>query len=134
MQLFTVCLQHSIAAVIIGNLQHDRTNPAFDQGEIASCEGKRGNFSGTPCQSRSDELIRLAYPILKNNIAIIGCGGVFNAEDAYRKIRNGASLIQLATATIFEGPQVAGEICADLIPILKRDGYFTISSAIGVNT
>ena len=133
MQLFTVCLRHRIAAVIIGNLQHNRADPAFNPGEIAACEGKRGNFSGKPCQSRSDELIKLAYPILKNNIAIIGCGGVFNAEDAYRKIRNGASLIQLATATIFEGPQVAGEINADLIHILKRDGYFSVSSAVGVN-
>ena len=63
----------------------------------------------------------------------MGCGGVFNAKDAYRKIRNGASLVQLVTATVFEGPQVPAEICADLPVLLARDGFKHISEAVGVD-
>ncbi len=131
--LLDVCLQFNIAAVIFGNLQHDRNNPAFDQQEVSEYKDKRGNWSGMPCQARSDDLVKLAYTYTNGKLPIIGCGGIFNAEDAYRKIKNGASLIQMVAATIFEGPQVAGEICADLPKLLAKDGYKNISEAVGAN-
>lgn len=132
-RLADISLHHSVAALILGNLQHDRTLPVYDVKEIKQFEGKRGNFSGIPCQARSDELIKILYPKVKGKIALVGCGGVFSAEDAYRKIRNGASLIQLASATIFEGPQVAGEICADLPILLQRDSVRSIADAVGLD-
>jgi dihydroorotate dehydrogenase len=131
--LLDVCLMFPVAAGIFGNLQHDRSHPAFDQAEIAEFSDKKGNWSGMPCQSRSDELVAPAYRHVKEKIAIVGCGGVFTAEDAYRKIRNGASLVQLVASTIFEGPQIAAEICADLPKLLKRDGFEHVSDAVGVD-
>ena len=86
-----------------------------------------------PCQKRSDHLVTLAYNHVKGRLAIIGCGGVFSAADAYRKIRNGASLVQLVSATVWEGPQVPAEICADLPALLERDGFKNISEAVGVD-
>jgi len=86
-----------------------------------------------PCQKRSDHLVKLAYNHARGRLAVVGCGGVFSAEDAYRKIRNGASLVQLVTATVFEGPQVPAEICADLPALLERDGFKTIAEAVGVD-
>ena len=86
-----------------------------------------------PCQKRSDHLVKLAYNHARGRLAVVGCGGVFSAEDAYRKIRNGASLVQLVTATVFEGPQVPAEICADLPTLLERDGFKTIAEAVGVD-
>lgn len=119
----------SLKAVIFGNLQRDRTNSALIPYEVRqfSC----GNFSGMPCQQRSDELIRLACIEYGSRIVIIGCGGVFSAEDAYRKIKLGASLVQLITGLIFEGPQLVAEINRDLVTLLKNDGFATISDAIG---
>jgi dihydroorotate dehydrogenase len=97
-----------------------------------------------PTQKRSDELIKLAYDkyggkvnrnggVNEARLIIIGCGGVFSAEDAYRKIRLGASLIQMITGMIFEGPQVVGEINRGLGLLLTRDGFTNISQAIGAD-
>jgi len=132
--LLDVVMKFPVAAVILGNLQHDRNNPAFDKGEIAEFGKYKGNWSGMPCQSRSDELIRLAYTHTEGKLPIIGCGGIFNAEDAYRKIKLGSSLVQLATGFVFNGPQLAGEICADLPEMLKKDGFKNIKEAVGAGT
>jgi dihydroorotate dehydrogenase len=64
---------------------------------------------------------------------IIGCGGVFSAEDAYTKIRLGASLIHMITGMIYEGPQVVSEINRGLVQLLRRDGFSSVSQAIGVD-
>ena len=58
---------------------------------------------------------------------------MFTAEDAYIKIRAGASLVEMVTALMFEGPQVVGQINCGLVKLLKRDGYENISQAIGVD-
>jgi len=67
-------------------------------------------------------------------LVIIGCGGVFTAEDAYKKIKAGASLIQLITGMIYQGPQVISEINQGLVELLEKDGYDSISEAIGENS
>lgn len=131
--LLDVIMQFPVAAVIFGNLQHNRLDPAFDKAEIATLAQYPGNWSGMPCQQRSDELVKLSYLQVKGKLTIIGCGGIFKAKDAYRKIRLGASLVQLNTATVFEGPQVPAEICADLPALLKRDGFKNVSEAVGVD-
>lgn len=120
-----------IKGVILGNLWKDRTSPIFDAEEIA--KATKGNFSGKPNFNRSNELIQLAYKEFGHRFVIIGCGGVFNAEDAYKKIRLGASLVQMITGMIYQGPQVVGEINRGLIELLKRDGFKTISDAVGVD-
>ena len=65
---------------------------------------------------------------------LISSGGVFTAEDAYRKIRLGASLIQIITGMIFEGPQVISQINQGLVRLLERDGFKTIGEARGVDS
>ena len=62
---------------------------------------------------------------------IIGAGGVFTAEDAYKKIRLGASLVQIYTALIYEGPFVVKRINEGLLALLKRDGFKHVSEAVG---
>jgi len=65
---------------------------------------------------------------------IIGVGGIFSADDAYTKIKLGASLVELITGMIFEGPQLIGQINQGLVELLKRDGFNNISQAIGHDT
>ena len=62
---------------------------------------------------------------------VIGCGGVFNAKDAYEKIRRGASLVQMVTGLVYEGPQLAAEINAGLVDLLEKDGFTKITEAVG---
>lgn len=128
-EMLKIIADFSPKGVIFGNLQKDRKNKEFKQDELAKFP--MGNFSGKPTFERSNELIKLAYKEYKDRFIIIGTGGVFSGKDAYEKIKLGASLIQLITGMIFEGPQLISQINLELISLLKRDGYAHISQAVG---
>lgn len=131
-KIISICDQHSIQGFIISNLvkNRDKTNiPA----EHFTRVGK-GGLSGKVVQKFSDELISYVYKKTKGRYTIIGCGGIFTAEDAYEKIKRGASLLQLVTGIIYEGPSVVKRINKGLVQLLKRDGYSHISEAVGKGT
>jgi dihydroorotate dehydrogenase len=65
-------------------------------------------------------------------LPIIGVGGIFNAEDAYEKIKAGASAVQIYTGWIYEGPGAVRDINLGLRRLLKRDGFKRISDAVGI--
>jgi len=92
-----------------------------------------GGLSGRLTKKKADELIKYVYRKTKGKKIIIGVGGVFTAEDAYRKIRNGASLVQLITGMIYKGPGVIKEINKGLVKLLERDGFNSIKDAVGVD-
>lgn len=127
--LATIISHKSIKGVIFGNLQKDRKNPRLIPSEVKKF--KVGYFSGKPCEERSNELIKFAFKKYGDRLTIIGCGGVFNGSDAYKKIKLGASLIQLITGMIFQGPQVISQINLELIELLKNDGFKNIKEAVG---
>ncbi len=131
-QMLEVIVKHSfVTGVIFGNLQKNRKDKAFIKEEIEKM-GK-GNFSGKPTFKRSNELIKLSYKKYGKKLVIIGCGGIFSAEDAYTKIRLGASLVQMITGMIFMGPQVISQINRGLVDLSQKDGFKHISEAIGVD-
>jgi len=119
-----------VKGFIFSNLVKNRNNPLFDKNEIANA-GK-GNFSGKPTEQITNDLISEVYKKYKNRFLIIGCGGVFTGRDAYEKIKRGATLVQLITGMIYEGPSVIGKINKDLAKLLKKDGYKNIKEAVGV--
>lgn len=127
--MLQVIARHSPAGVIFGNLLKDRKNPKLVKSEVAKFPV--GNFSGKPTYKRSNELISLAYESFKNRFVIIGCGGIFSAADAYEKIRRGATLVQLITGMIYQGPQLISKINNGLLDLLERDGYTSIGQAVG---
>ncbi len=120
-----------VSGLIFSNLVKDRSNPGFDKKEIESAG--RGNFSGKPTERQSNILIGEVYKKYKDRFIIIGCGGIFDGADAYEKIKNGATLVQMITGMIYQGPQVIGEINKELSILLKKDGYKNIKEAIGSN-
>lgn len=130
--MLNVIMRFPIQGIIVGNLQKNRSHPLLVPEEIR--EHPKGFFSGKPTEGDSNHHITLAYRHIGKKLTIIGCGGVFTAEDAYTKIKAGASLIQLATGLVFEGPLVASAICADLPALLTRDGYVHYREAIGKET
>lgn len=119
-----------IDGFICTNLTKNRNNKNI----LDKIVPKLGGLSGKVVDSLSDELIRYIYKKTNKKNIIIGCGGIFSAEDAYRKIKAGASLVELITGMIFEGPQLISEINMGLVQLLKQDGYKNISEAIGVET
>ena len=118
-----------VKGIIIGNLLKDKKSRLLDKQEVSRFP--IGSFSGKPCEPRSNELIKLTYKKYENKLVIIGCGGVFNGEDAYKKIKLGASLIQLITGMIYQGPQLISQINIELEELLEKDGYKNIGEAVG---
>jgi dihydroorotate dehydrogenase len=91
-----------------------------------------GAVSGKPSEVLVNQTIRDLYLRMdRHRYRIIGAGGVFSAADAYRKIRCGASLVQLLTALVYEGPGIVRRICAGLGALLERDGFRHVSDAVG---
>jgi len=96
-------------------------------------KGETGGMSGRPLTERSTEVIRTVYALTKGKLPIIGSGGIFTADDAYDKIRAGASLVEVYTALIYRGPGVAKSIQSGLLKRLKQDGFSRITQAIGAD-
>lgn len=127
-KLVDIALSFKVDALVIANLNKDRTDPSIKENIPSHI---RGNVSGKPTKNMSNDLILKTYKYCSDKIKIIGVGGIFSAEDAYEKIRRGASLVELITGMIYEGPQLVGEINRGIADLLKRDGYKNISEAVG---
>jgi len=91
-----------------------------------------GGLSGRPIADMSTKVIAHLYKESAGSIPIIGVGGIFTPEDAYEKIKKGASLIEVYTGLVYKGPSIATNIKKGLAKLLEKDGFDHISQAIGV--
>lgn len=91
-----------------------------------------GGISGAPVRQRSTEVIRFIYQQTQGQLPIIGVGGIFTAEDAWEKITAGASLIQVYTGWIYEGPWMVRRILQGLVDKVEERGLTSISQAVGL--
>ncbi|WP_102125763.1 quinone-dependent dihydroorotate dehydrogenase [Deinococcus planocerae] len=92
-----------------------------------------GGLSGRPLTGRSTALVRDAYRLTRGRVPIVGVGGVFTPEDAYAKLRAGASLVEVYTALIYEGPGLPARMNRGLSRLLERDGLRNVAQAVGVD-
>src|SRR6185369_4967307 len=117
-----------IAGIVATNTTIAR--PATTDPGAARVYAETGGLSGRPLTSRSTEVVRHLYRRTQGKLPIIGVGGIFNAADAWEKITAGASLIQLYTGLVYEGPGVAREIVSGLIEKLEAAGMRTLREAV----
>lgn len=101
---------------------------------VSPLKKESGGLSGAPLANMSTAMISDMYKRTRGTIPIIGVGGIFSGEDAYNKIRAGASLVQLYTSFTYLGPPIIGKIKRELDDMLKRDGLTSIKDAIGKDT
>jgi dihydroorotate dehydrogenase len=92
---------------------------------------QEGGLSGDPIEDRATEMVRFVAE--RTDVPVVGVGGVSDAEGAYEKIRNGASVVQLYTALVYEGPSIARDINRGLLELLERDGFDSVEEAVGVD-
>ncbi len=127
--ILAVLAVHRVHGIVCTNLTKKRDNPHILDTNIS----EKGGLSGKVVKELSDDMLAYVYKKAGKRFLLIGSGGVFSAEDAYKKIRLGASLIQMITGMIFEGPQIISQINQGLVELLKRDGFATIKDAVGVD-
>lgn len=118
--------QHKLDALIISNTTIER--PATLRSALAQ---ESGGLSGAPLRDAALQRLKDFVAAGSGNIPLIGVGGIASGSDAYARIRAGASLVQIYSAMIYEGPYLAATINRDLKRLLQRDGFATLSDAIG---
>lgn len=109
------------------------TNTTLGRPFVHRTAGEPGGLSGAPLRELSTAVIRRAFLRSHGRLPIIGVGGVFSAQDAYEKIRAGASLVQLYTALIYEGPNLVSRLLRELADLLARDGFRAVIDAVGTD-
>ncbi|XP_002734875.1 dihydroorotate dehydrogenase (quinone), mitochondrial-like, partial [Saccoglossus kowalevskii] len=97
-------------------------------------KGETGGLSGPPLKELSTNTLKDMYKLTQGEIPIIGVGGISNGQDAYEKIRAGASLVQLYTSLTYQGPPVVKKIKQELVLLLKKDGFQSVSEAVGIDS
>src|SRR5215216_7953694 len=118
-----------IDGIIATNTTVSRDNLRTDARRVKACG--EGGLSGKPLRNRSTLMIARLYELTDGRIPLIGVGGIFNADDAWEKISAGASLVQLYTGFIYQGPNIAREINEGLAKILSREGFENLDAAVG---
>ena len=123
-----VVTKHGIDGLIIGNTTVDRPPTLRSANRNA-----QGGLSGRPLMVPSTACLAAMYQYSGGSIPIIGCGGVASGADAYTKIKAGASLVQLYSAMVFQGPGLVRRIKRELAALLRADGFASVKDAVGID-
>jgi len=123
--IISICENYGISGIIATNTTTKRPN-------LTSSHCKQtGGLSGRPLFNISNTILAKLYYLSNGKIPLIGVGGVFSGQDAYKKICLGASVVQLYTALTYQGPTVVKKIITELKDLLDEEGYENISEAVG---
>lgn len=124
-----VALALRLDGLIISNTTISRPD-SVSKNPVAA---ESGGLSGKPLFNLSTSILKEMYILTRGRIPLIGCGGVSSGEDAYKKLRAGATLVQLYTGFAYEGPASIPRIKAELAECLKRDGFKSVQEAVGAD-
>lgn len=124
-----VARAHAVDGLIATNTTVDRS--ALPAGDPLA--GEAGGLSGAPLRARATAVVRRLYQLTGGRLPIVGTGGIFTAEHAYEKIRAGASLVQVYTGLVYEGPRLPRTLAHGLADLLTRDGHANVADAIGID-
>ena len=125
-ELANIVLSEKIDGLVLTNTTISRNDNLK-----SSYKSEQGGLSGLPLENHSNEIIKKFFRILKNRIPIIGVGGVHDGLSALAKIKSGASLVQLYTSLVYEGPLVANKINNELAKLLEEEGFASLKDAVG---
>ncbi len=122
-----VCMTGAVDGLIISNTTLSR------EGLRSPSRNEAGGLSGEPLFEMSTRMLAQASKLTKRKLPLIGVGGVATAEQSFEKIRAGASLVQLYSAMVYEGPTLADKISKDLVNLIAKHNFNSIGNAVGSN-
>ena len=121
-------LTSGVDGLIVGNTTVERPSSLK-----SPHKAEAGGLSGQPLTARATACLATMYRLTGGRLPIIGCGGIMNGDDAYAKLRAGASLVQLYSALVFEGPALVARIKRELAARLRADGFSAVAGAVGAD-
>ena len=125
--IVAVAMDRKLDALIVSNTTI--TRPPLQSGAA----GEAGGLSGAPLRDLALQRLRDFRTASGGAIPLIGVGGIASADDAWARIRAGASLVQLYSALVFEGPGLAGRIARGLEALARRNGFARVADAVGAD-
>ena len=129
--LVAVALGRGADGLVAVNTASGRDGLATDAATLSRIG--RGGLSGRPLASRALAMTRVLYREASGRVPVVGVGGIDSADAAYARIRAGASLVQLYTALVYEGPGIVRAVTQGLAECLARDGFASVPEAVGVD-
>jgi dihydroorotate dehydrogenase len=129
-EILALADSRQIAGIVATNTTVSR--PTTTDPHSRQIYAQEGGLSGRPLRERSTEMVRHIYRQSAGALPIIGVGGIFNAEDAWEKIVAGASLVQIYTGLVYEGPGVVRDIVLGLRERLVQTGLTRLQDAVGI--
>jgi dihydroorotate dehydrogenase len=126
--IVAVCRELRMDGIIVGNTTLSRPPSLRSTRRVET-----GGLSGAPLTALATEVLRRTAQRVEGQFPLVGCGGVGSGADAYAKIRAGATLVQLYSAMVFDGPPLIRRIKEDLAALLARDGFATVDEAVGAD-
>jgi len=132
--ILALARQYELAGIIATNttIRRDGLKTQVLPATGQPIDQEAGGISGAPLRQRSTEVIRFIWQETHGQLPIIGVGGVFTADDAWEKITAGASLVQVYTGWVYEGPGMVRQILQGLLKKLEARGLASLSEAIGI--
>ena len=130
-ELVDLCMERGVAGFVATNTASDRAGLRTPSEELE--EIGRGGLSGAPLAARAEALVRHLYRRVGAQVPIVGVGGIDSPEEAYRRIRAGATLVELYTGLVYEGPGLIPRTLRRLVELLDRDGLERIQDAVGLD-
>ena len=128
-EILELIQSRNVSGIVASNTTIER--PETSNSHLQKIYSETGGLSGRPLRQRSNEIIRHIYKQTCGELPIIGVGGVFDADDALAKIFAGASLVQIYTGLVYEGPGIAKNIVAGLRQRLLQEGFAQLKDAVG---
>ncbi len=128
-EILELVAPRNIAGIVATNTTI--TRPPTDSPALQKIYAETGGLSGKPLRARSTEIIRHLYKQTNGKLPIIGVGGIFSADDAWEKITAGASLVQIYSGLVYEGPGLAKKIMLGLHDKMKAAGLKNLHEAVG---
>jgi dihydroorotate dehydrogenase len=126
--IVAVCRELRMDGIIVGNTTLSRPSTL-----TSPRRGEAGGLSGAPLMALSTEVLRRTAKRVEGQFPLVGCGGVASGADAYAKIRAGATLVQLYSALVFDGPPLIRRIKDELAALLARDGFAAVADVVGAD-
>jgi dihydroorotate dehydrogenase len=129
-EILELCAPRQVAGIVATNTTIAR--PTVQPGPLKAVYDQAGGLSGRPLRARSTEVVRHLFRQSRGAVPIIGVGGIFDAADAWEKVAAGASLVQVYTGLVYEGPMMVKTIVAGLRSRLAQAGLASWSQAVGL--
>ncbi|WP_421998779.1 quinone-dependent dihydroorotate dehydrogenase [Reyranella sp.] len=126
--IVAVCRELAMDGIIVGNTTLSRPDTLR-----SARRGEAGGLSGAPLAALSTEVLRRTAMRVERQFPLVGCGGIGSGADAYAKIRAGATLVQLYSMMVYEGPPLVRRIKEELAALLARDGFGSVREAVGAD-